>query len=552
MLQSVLKCASKSSESISSFYLLLRDRIEFIQKLNQIVPDSPKLRQGVLEALSIDAVDTLVEGFIRHEVHEPTATEVCGDGEACRWVIADLTNQLQKALCSFLLRCIMYSQAAGASTIPPSRPDSLMEKLSRISGARHECPFANALKTGTSSSRDFLSLIEESASPEARISSHNWRQSLMDGLARETGRQHGFIVSAVGEICRDLESRCETVEEPLRVEKETSRQLQNELEEWKAKHSDAEEQVARSLHDLGRATEENAKLEAKLDGAVSKTKETIGRIKELETVLERQREAASRAFEDLERTSEQAKTVHLEELRDAEDAAERAAMENMAALNERQEMIDELQEHQRELEQDVEDAEGEIRTLKEEKVRFEETVQGLRKLVSELQHDVNESREQTRSMQEDLHEKSEHLRNLTKEGSALRDDNDRLQENKTILANRIEAVEKDLYEKRTTLVRKLLDIERQDQVIDELVYETTRQKHHMALSQKIHDELQENVQRIQLELEAMKQDHIQKSAELHTELSTKYDQQVCVMTGYFCSARILTVLLDHQNQKRTQ
>jgi len=526
MLRSVLKCPLKNNESTRPFYLLLRDRIEFIQKLNHTVPDSPKLRQGVLKALSIDTIGTLVDEFVRHEVHEPTATEVCGDGEACRWAIIDLTDQLQKALCSFLLRCIMYSQAVDDSPISPTVPNSLMEKLTRISVARHECPFENNLKTRTSS-HDFLSFIEEFASPEARISSHNWRQSLMDRLAREAGRQHGFIVSAVGEVCRDLEGRCETVEEPLRAEKENSRRLQNELNEWKTKYTDANEQLTKNLHNLHRTSAENEKLEAKLDGAISKTKETLSRVKELEAVLEREREASRHAIQDLERTVEQAKSEHLEELKDIENNAERAALENMAALNERQEMIDELQEHRRGLEQDIDDANEEIRALKDEQGRLEETAQSFGNLVSELQHDLNESREQVKSLKEDLQEKSEQIERLKEKEIAMSDDNNRLQENLAIMTQRLEAVEKALYERRTTLVRKLLYIERQDQLIDELAYETRLQKHQMALSQKLHGELRENVRRVQDELQKAIQDGIQERTKLHSEVSTKYELQVC-------------------------
>jgi len=225
MLRSVLKCASRSHEATSPSVLFLRDRIEFVQQLNKAVPDSPNLQQSVLEALSMDSIRTLVDEFTRYDIHEPAAIGACGGGKPCQWAVADLINQLQKALCSFLLRCTIYSLAVRASTIPPSLPDSLMEKLTRIYATQHNCPFENELKT-KASSHSLLPMVETS---EARIPSHNWRQSLTDGLAREAGRHHRNIVAAVGKVCRDLERRSETIDEPLRAEQENSRRLQNEL-----------------------------------------------------------------------------------------------------------------------------------------------------------------------------------------------------------------------------------------------------------------------------------------------------------------------------------
>jgi len=526
MLRSVLKCASRSNEATSPSILFLRDRIEFVQQLNKAVPDSPNLQQSVLEALSMDSIRTLVDEFARYDVHEPTATGACGDGESCQWALADLINQLQKALCSFLLRCTIYSQAVRDSTIPPSLPDSLMEKLIRIYAARHECPFENELETKTSS-RDLLPMIETSASPEARIPSHNWRQSLTDGLAREAGRHHRIIVSAVGEICRDLESRCETIDEPLRPEQENSRRLQNELDEWKMKFADAEERMRCILHNFSATTKENAKLEAELGGAISRNKETMSHVEELETALAREREASGIAIEELKQAIEQAKSGHLKKLRKAEGAAERAAMEHMAVLNERQETIDRLRDHKVEIEQDIADTEEKLQALVMEKRHLERAMGSLQILVSELRSDSHKSEEKMRGLQEELQWKSAQAERLTAECNSLRASNDQWKEGGLILARKLEAVEKDVHEKQVMLVQKLQVIGRLNSMIDEFAHEKGLWEHHRESCENTEGELRGTIERIRLEMEAANQDHVRKAAELNKELNMKHVQQVC-------------------------
>ena len=59
--------------------------------------------------------------------------------------------------------------------------------------------------------------MEELATPEERLSSHNWKRSLINDLLTDTQAKYSMIINSVGHVCRDLESRCQTVEIPLRT-----------------------------------------------------------------------------------------------------------------------------------------------------------------------------------------------------------------------------------------------------------------------------------------------------------------------------------------------
>ncbi|KAF8249710.1 hypothetical protein K440DRAFT_621176 [Wilcoxina mikolae CBS 423.85] len=506
MLRSMFKSALSNSDPTHSSYQLLRDRVQFTQQLNEVVPQSPSLRRGVLSVLSMTEFVTLINSLVQNSVNTPTTNNTCGEDEACPWVISNLTNQLQLALCTFILRCALYSQGDEVQ-LSPVTATSLMEKITGVSGIQHKCPFEHTLNVGTT--HDTLSLIEEFASPETRISSRNWRQTLAEGLSRDTNRQHGFIVSAVGEICRDLESRCENVEKPLRAEEEHSRQLQAELDEFKAKYTDVEEQLARCLYNLDYAGEENERLENKLDGAIEKSQEALERVKELEDILETEREESRRTIVGLERDVAEARSAHIEELRIVKVNADQAAMEHIAILNARQDMIDELQGHKKELQKEMDEIKDDLLFLREEKTRLEDNSESLRKQLAETRND-NKAQ----------------IDALNGENDILSAERNRLQENVATLEITLSDVRQALDGYKASLGQKILELDRQDMMIDEIVYEKRRQKEQLCLLTQARDELETRILELQTAMEKAIRDGEQKCESLSTELEFRYDQQL--------------------------
>jgi len=507
MLRSVFKGALSNSDPIHLSYRLLRDRVQFIQQLNEVVPQSSSLRRGVLGELSTAEFVTLVNNLVRKSINTTVKNDKCGEGEACPWAISSLTNQLQLALCTFILRCALYSQGDEAQ-LSPETATSLMEKITNISGVQQKCPFEHTLNARTT--HETLSLIEEFASPEARISSRNWRQTLAEGLFRDTDRQHGFIISAVNEICRDLERRCENVEKPLRAEEEHSRQLQAELDEFKVKYDDVEGQLGRCLHNLDHTAEENERLENKLDGAIEKSQEALDRVKELEDMLETEREESRRTIMGLERDVVEARSAHIEELRIVKVNADQAAMEHIAVLNARQDMIDELQGRKKEQQKEVDEIKDGLLFLREEKCRLEDSSESLRKLLAETRNDCKAQ-----------------IDTLSGENDILSVERDRLQENVATLETTLADVRQASDGYKASLGQKILELDRQDMMIDEFVYEKRRQKEQLCLLTQAGDELETRILELQTAMETAIRDGEQKCESLSTELKSRYDQQVC-------------------------
>jgi len=353
MMRFLVKDVSTYVKPTRCGYVRIQERLDFVHSLDEMVPQSPNLRNGVLSALSRKEFESLLHDFLSRS---PDALRTCGEGEVCDWSYAKLVGRIQQALCTFIIRVSIFSQGHQEHPLSTQVATSLMQKLTSLSTTCLECP---TKEFDENTCYVPLPLFEQSASPEARISSRNWRHSLRESLARDADRQHKYLVSSVGDICRDLELRCETVEKPLREQEQKCQKLQIEIDEWKTKYADIEEKLSRASY---------------LQLAV----------KESEESLERERE-------EFRKKDMETKATHLEELRVLKDTADQAAMEHMVVLNARQDMIDDLHEQASNLEQTVEDKGKEVDHLREKNNCLEGDVLNLSKGLAQAHNDLKKN-----------------------------------------------------------------------------------------------------------------------------------------------------------------
>lgn len=341
----------------------LEERVQFINKLNSHVPKSESLRKGLLNSLVTNEFQNPVNAFIAS--NPGSAGQACTDHEACPTSIANSRRNLSMTLCTLLLRCSFYSRGGDSdgARLDPALASSLMEKHARLSDAQHTCSTAPSTLAVSK-----ISLLEASATPETRFSSRNWRQNLADGLTRESARQYDFVVASVGELCRDLERRCETVETPLRESEARCAALQAEMEEWRAKYAEAE----RRSEMLEAVTEEKERLDNELAGANSTIADHAERITLLEEQLATSLEETRRVQEQGQASSAAAEEAYRTEIESMRTAADKAAMEHLMVLNERQGRIAELEEGAMHTEQEKDNLREELQRLQAGKDRAEE------------------------------------------------------------------------------------------------------------------------------------------------------------------------------------
>jgi len=107
----------------------------------------------------------------------------------------------------------------------------------------------------------FPAILEELATPGASYPSTAWRESIANDLIRDAQTKYNSIVHTVGTVCRDLEHRCATVEQPLRKAEEVIDQLKQRLEEMEREKMSVIEECAgltKNIEDTRKEKEELA------------------------------------------------------------------------------------------------------------------------------------------------------------------------------------------------------------------------------------------------------------------------------------------------------
>lgn len=119
--------------------------------------------------------------------------------------------------------------------------DILLEKQTALSSTSPRCVMSSLRKPSLQTAK--LSLFEAESTPQTDSISHEWREHLIREMSRNTNCQYESTTRIFGEVCRDLELRCNEAERPLRDEQSKSRSIQARLEGSQAKVAELESQI---------------------------------------------------------------------------------------------------------------------------------------------------------------------------------------------------------------------------------------------------------------------------------------------------------------------
>ena len=235
-----------------------------------------------------------------------------------------------------------------------------------------------------------ISLFEAVSTPRAESVSLNWRDSLIRELSRDADCRYEGVVRMVGEICRDLESRCNESERPLREEKSKSRDLQARLESVERDKSDLELQT-RNQQSI------SSTLQIERDCLAKKVEVAESQMEDLRTRLTNiNREAECAAQTAIERTRQQ-------------DLA------YLATITGKDEMFEEQSLKLASAEQRVRLLEDELRSMKEQEVKNVEKVKNDEKHIGTLNIAVSTSECRIRALQDEITQtKEQDARNIAK------------------------------------------------------------------------------------------------------------------------------------------
>jgi len=221
---------------------------------------------------------------------------------------------------ALLLSTTLVHEVKGKSDRDLKLPFQLLEHQRRLAS------IPNISNHKISRNPTVTSIFERACSQDERGVSLKWRETLAAQLQMDSSHHHESVVRFVGQLCRDLEERCEGIEEPLRHEQanheQTKEQCHN-LEDCIATLEDQLDHKNDAIADLRRAKDaiENDFETAQTEADLIKEK-----AQDFETQLKRAREEMKRELNDAHRRHEGVKlemqasiACRTEQLDDQED-----------------------------------------------------------------------------------------------------------------------------------------------------------------------------------------------------------------------------------------
>ncbi|TKA65761.1 hypothetical protein B0A49_10795 [Cryomyces minteri] len=241
--------------------------------------------------------------------------------------------------------------------------------------------------------------------PNAKAMQHeqhygrDWRQQLAADLQREARDREDTIIQTVGQICRDLEERCEQTEEPLREEQAKVRSLQQRHDQLSLVVSKLEtEALDRSLY-VDSIEVENTRQERDLQQFALKMAETLRKVEDLQEQLRETNASAERSLAELRYTNEN---------RELDFAATLAT--KMEYIKEMDRDRSRLKDSNINLENTVESMQQELESrrlscteLQSGIERLTKAEEGLSSQMRDLQNSLQEKRVELERMQSEVH-----------------------------------------------------------------------------------------------------------------------------------------------------
>ncbi|KAI9879199.1 MAG: hypothetical protein M1830_009274 [Pleopsidium flavum] len=357
VLQSILKTAVQQSVPCNEFLRASLTAVLIVSAFAAAVQGSSKLRGEILFALSTNEFCQLLEDFIA--IPPPPKRCIrdhCAQHGVCPMALAETQNHLRLHICSLFLRTALLASAdqAGMNT---TLAVSLLQKQADFSTTVPRChfvsPYAQAQGSGS------LSLVEQTSTPGHYRASNDWRTRLSSDLLRNATNCSDMIIRTVGEICRDLEDRCQLVEQPLREEQARSKDLEIRLDTSRARIATLESQAGERNLFLDGLDVEKARLKNQVQAGESRQKTLSNLLQEVESQFEQAKAEAGRSAAA------------------AKEKANDQDLKHLAIMSSKDETIEEQIEQIAQLEQQLKDLREELTVTSEAKFAAQERVVAL-------------------------------------------------------------------------------------------------------------------------------------------------------------------------------
>ena len=368
--------------------------VALVDTLSDALSGSNALRAKLLQALSSKTLQGKVWSLVRADA---TIADV-----GCRTYSVLLHRDAVTATISMLLNLIVFAQPEEQS-LPQDLASALIAKQRNLPYVSRLCSHASSVPSGPS-----ISLFQQESTPFTGQHLQDWRDRLKSELESQNSYQRDSIVRSVAQICQDLETRCNTVEEPLRREKARSLELEQRVEELSEQVSSLESQAADDRFHLDGLEDEKLGLADEKDRIAAKLEELRLQFEEANRDSD---EALRAAQEDLNaRELELRSTIlnHEEHLRSRDNDVQELngiIRQVSESLEHTEEELRALGERYEDLQTRSKDANRQLDDEREAKLRLSEEILRLKERGLNLEH-------QLQSTESELEAASGHLSDL--------------------------------------------------------------------------------------------------------------------------------------------
>jgi predicted nucleic acid-binding Zn-ribbon protein len=339
-----------------------------VEELAVVIPSCATLRSKVLLVLSSNGIQDDIQCFLR----VPGGAQ-CGDP-----LTALLHRNLVTATISMLLTAALTVQSAEPA-LPHSLAIALVSKQQKLTNiAIHDVPMAPP------NAQPSISLFEQECTPSTGRPLEDWRNRLKSELESQSFYQRDSVIRSVAQICQELEIRCETVEEPLRIEKSKSEALTTRVSQLHNRVLTLEsEAVDRRLYidgleaEIGSAENEKNNIATKLEDLRTQFSSANRKADETLRVAQEDFSALELQYRSTTLTREEDMELLKVERDQLASEVQRKESENMTLRQVHKEQIGDLNREQNRLSE-------EVQRIKDEKLSLSEVHENLESDFSNL------------------------------------------------------------------------------------------------------------------------------------------------------------------------
>ena len=247
-----------SKEALDSNALvILRSAHTLVRNLTETVKVSGKLRKMILYAVRTNETQAPLQLFISVQPSNTSVVNAHGPPKFCHRHCSLGLYQLQQAICILLLTAAIYvsNDEVNMDSVISS---ALLEKhtmLSTVTPGHVACRSPRQSPVIPQ-----VALFEAASTPATTAVSRDWKSRLAKVLNRGASRQHEQLIEVVDEVCRDLQSRCDDIERPLREEQSMTGELRDQVQDLNVKYEETENKVQHQVLALDGLKAEKSRL----------------------------------------------------------------------------------------------------------------------------------------------------------------------------------------------------------------------------------------------------------------------------------------------------